>query len=142
MAEKAETDVFPIDIGIACEVEHQGKLHPLTERKIRRGTSNFTKEAAMTRQEVLTAVLTGIDAVRVLKDREYRLFTVGEMGIGNTTTSSAVASVLLAKRTRTCHRMWGRFRFGWTETENEGNPAWNRSASAGSHGWHGCIAKK
>lgn len=97
MAEKAETDVFPIDIGIACEVEHQGKLHPLTERKIRRGTSNFTKEAAMTRQEVLTAVLTGIDAVRVLKDREYRLFTVGEMGIGNTTTSSAVASVLLRK---------------------------------------------
>ena len=51
----------------------------------------------MTRQEVLTAVLTGIDAVRVLKDREYRLFTVGEMGIGNTTTSSAVASVLLRK---------------------------------------------
>ena len=97
MAEKAETDVFPIDIGIACEVEHQGKLHPLTERKIRRGTSNFTKAAAMTRQEVLTAVLTGIDAVRVLKDREYRLFTVGEMGIGNTTTSSAVASVLLRK---------------------------------------------
>ena len=41
MAEKAETDVFPIDIGIACEVEHQGKLHPLTERKIRRGTSNL-----------------------------------------------------------------------------------------------------
>ena len=69
MAEKAETDVFPIDIGIACEVEHQGKLHPLTERKIRRGTSNFTKAAAMTRQEVLTAILTGIDAVRVLKEQ-------------------------------------------------------------------------
>ncbi|MFQ8840913.1 MAG: nicotinate-nucleotide--dimethylbenzimidazole phosphoribosyltransferase [Clostridium fessum] len=50
MAEKAETDVFPIDMGIACEVEHRGELHPLTERKIRRGTSNFTKAAAMTRQ--------------------------------------------------------------------------------------------
>ena len=97
MAEKAETDVFPIDIGIACEVEHQGKLHPLTERKIRRGTSNFTKAAAMTRQEVLTAILTGIDAVRVLKEQGYRLSAVGEMGIGNTTTSSAVASVLLQK---------------------------------------------
>lgn len=97
MAERAETDVFPIDIGIACEVEHQGELHPLIKRKIRRGTSNFTKEAAMTRQEVLTAVLTGIDAVRVLKKQEYRLFAVGEMGIGNTTTSSAVASVLLQK---------------------------------------------
>lgn len=97
MAERAGTDVFPIDMGIACEVEHQGELHPLTERSIRRGTSNFTKEAAMTRQEVLTAVLTGIDAVRVLKEQGYRLFAVGEMGIGNTTTSSAVASVLLQK---------------------------------------------
>mgnify|MGYP000525546024 FL=1 len=97
MAEKAETDVFPIDMGIACEVEHRGELHPLTERKIRRGTSNFTKAAAMTRQEVLTAILTGIDAVRVLKEQGYRLSAVGEMGIGNTTTSSAVASVLLQK---------------------------------------------
>ena len=34
MAEKAETEVFPIDMGIACEVEHRGELHPLTERKI------------------------------------------------------------------------------------------------------------
>ena len=97
MAEKAETEVFPIDMGIACEVEHRGELHPLTERKIRRGTSNFTKAAAMTRQEVLTAILTGIDAVRVLKEQGYRLSAVGEMGIGNTTTSSAVASVLLQK---------------------------------------------
>ena len=97
MAVKVETDVFPIDMGIACEVEHRGELHPLTERKIRRGTSNFTKAAAMTRQEVLTAILTGIDAVRVLKEQGYRLSAVGEMGIGNTTTSSAVASVLLQK---------------------------------------------
>ena len=97
MAEKAEADVFPIDMGIACEVEHRGELYPLTERKIRRGTSNFTKAAAMTRQEVLTAILTGIDAVRVLKEQGYRLSAVGEMGIGNTTTSSAVASVLLQK---------------------------------------------
>ena len=105
MAEKAETEVFPIDMGIACEVEHRGELHPLTERKIRRGTSNFTKAAAMTRQEVLTAILTGIDAVRVLKEQGYRLSAVGEMGIGNTTTSSAVASVLL---NRPAEEMTGR----------------------------------
>lgn len=46
---------------------------------------------------MLTAILTGIDAVRVLKEQGYRLSAVGEMGIGNTTTSSAVASVLLQK---------------------------------------------
>ena len=42
----------------------------------------------MTRQEVLTAILTGIDAVRVLKEQGYRLSAVGEMGIGNTSASS------------------------------------------------------
>lgn len=59
MAEKAETDVFPIDMGIACEVEHRGELHP-------NGTENppwtpiLQKQQAMTRQEVLTAILTGM----------------------------------------------------------------------------------
>ena len=129
MAEKAEADVFPIDMGIACEVEHRGELYPLTERKIRRGTSNFTKAAAMTRQEVLTAILTGIDEVHVLKEhRQYDDQQCGRIGSA-------------AKGSRTCHWSWGGFRFGWIETENGGNPAWNRTASPGSHGWHGGIAK-
>ena len=128
-------------MGIACEVEHRGELHPLTERKIRRGTSNFTKAAAMTRQEVLTAILTGIDAVRVLKEQGYRLFAVGEMGIGNTTTSSAVASVLLQKDPELVTGAGAGLDSAGLETENGGNPAWNRTASPGSHGWHGGIAK-
>ena len=95
MAERAGADVFPIDVGMACDPENPGTLNPLTDRKIRRGTSNFTKEPAMTRREALTALLTGIDFVRVLRGQGYEILAVGEMGIGNTTTSSAVASVLL-----------------------------------------------
>lgn len=95
MAEKAGADVFPVDIGVACEIGETGEAHPLTDRKIRRGTSNFVKEPAMTGREVLLAVLAGIDMVRNLKDKGYQIIATGEMGIGNTTTSSAVASVLL-----------------------------------------------
>ena len=94
MAEKAGADVFPVDIGVACEIGETGEAHPLTDRKIRRGTSNFVKEPAMTGREVLLAVLAGIDMVRNLKDKGYQIIATGEMGIGNTTTSSAVASVL------------------------------------------------
>lgn len=97
MAEQAGTDVFPIDIGVACDMDRPGNTHPLTERKIRRGTSNFTKDRSMTHKETLTAILTGIDTVRVLKDQGYGIAAAGEMGIGNTTTSSAIASVILNK---------------------------------------------
>lgn len=95
MAERSGTDIFPVDIGVACEIGETGTLHPLIDRKIRKGTRNFVKEPALTRRETLAAVLTGIDLVRALKCRGYRIIATGEMGIGNTTTSSAVASAIL-----------------------------------------------
>ena len=95
MAQRAGADVFPVDIGVACEMDKLGTVYPLIDRKIRRGTRNFTKEPAMSRREVITAILTGADLVRVLKRAGYGILATGEMGIGNTTTSSAVAAVLL-----------------------------------------------
>ncbi len=97
MAKHAGADVYPIDIGVACDMNHTGRMHPLTVRKIRKGTSNFTKKCSMSHREVLISILTGIDSVRVLKEQAYQMMAVGEMGIGNTTTSSAVASVILSK---------------------------------------------
>lgn len=49
----------------------------------------------MTREEAQQALETGISMVEELKNKGYSLIATGEMGIGNTTTSSAVASVLL-----------------------------------------------
>lgn len=95
MAERAGADVYPVDIGVACDLGSLGVTNPLLQRKIREGTSNFTKGPAMSKKEALTAVLTGMDLVRVLKEKGYGILATGEMGIGNTTTSSAVASVLL-----------------------------------------------
>lgn len=95
MAEQAKTDVFPVDIGVACPIENPGSSHALIERSIRKGTRNFLKQPAMTKQETLAAVLTGIEIVKDLTKKGYKIIATGEMGIGNTTTSSAVAAVLM-----------------------------------------------
>jgi len=85
---ETHADIFPIDIGIARDTN-------IICKKIAYGTKNMTKEPAMTRKEAVLAIQTGIDFVLELKQKGYNLIATGEMGIGNTTTSSAVTSVLL-----------------------------------------------
>ncbi len=89
MAQVANTEVFPIDIGMANPASGVRDLH------IRRGTANMTQEPAMSREEALHAIETGISLVGELKASGYRILATGEMGIGNTTTSSALMSVFL-----------------------------------------------
>lgn len=91
MAAVVGADTIPIDIGINSEEQIPGVL----DRKVRCGTRNFKIEPAMTRDEALRAVFTGIEAVSDCKKRGYQILATGEMGIGNTTTSSAVAAALL-----------------------------------------------
>lgn len=94
MAERAGVDVYPVDIGVSGSLDHCGTKHPLISRKIAPGTRNFLREPAMTAEETMQAIETGIDLVKTLKENGYQLIATGEMGIGNTTTSSAVASAL------------------------------------------------
>ena len=91
MAEKAGVDVLPVDIGMAVDVAS------LTDpsKKISYGTENMAHGPAMTREQAIRAILTGIEIAGERKAEGYDLLATGEMGIGNTTTSSAVASVLL-----------------------------------------------
>lgn len=84
-------DVFPVDIGLNTPLEIPGIL----DRNIRRGTGNIAREPAMTWQELLEAVETGVSLVEEKKRQGYQIICTGEMGIGNTTTSSAVTAVLL-----------------------------------------------
>lgn len=95
MAQKAGVDVYPVDIGVAADLDGAGDRYPLTRAKIAWGTKNFATEPAMTREEAEQAVLCGIRMVEKLKQSGYGIIATGEMGIGNTTTSSAVTSVLL-----------------------------------------------
>ena len=88
LCKKAGADIFPVDIGIATD-------STILQHKVMYGTKNMAKEPAMTREQAVKGLEAGIDMVRELNDKGYRILATGEMGIGNTTTSSAVASVLL-----------------------------------------------
>ena len=88
LCKKAGADIFPVDIGIATD-------STILQHKVMYGTKNMAKEPAMTREQAVQALEVGIEMVRRLKEEGYGLLATGEMGIGNTTTSSAVASVLL-----------------------------------------------
>ncbi|MDE7312951.1 MAG: nicotinate-nucleotide--dimethylbenzimidazole phosphoribosyltransferase [Eubacterium sp.] len=91
MAAAIGADTMPVDIGI----NGNGQLPGVLDRKIRCGTRNFHTEPAMTKEEAAAAVLTGVEMAGDCKRKGYHILATGEMGIGNTTASSAVAAALL-----------------------------------------------
>lgn len=68
----------------------------IINRKIAMGTENIAVMPAMTREEALKAISVGIESAKMLKSKGYDIIGVGEMGIGNTTTSAAVLSGITA----------------------------------------------
>lgn len=93
MAKLSGTDFFPIDVGI----NYEEKIENVEYARIANGTKNFANEAAMSKEELIAAMAVGYNKVKELKEKGYELLGIGEMGIGNTTTTSAVASALLNK---------------------------------------------
>lgn len=90
-------DVKVVDLGIdeSSDIKNEINLSGIIEKKIiKSGTNNIAKEAAMTYEQVVKAIETGIEMVDEFVKDGYNLFATGEMGIGNTTTSSAVLKVL------------------------------------------------
>lgn len=93
MGRFSNTDVFTVDIGVASDLKNP----KIINKKIAYGTKNMTKEPAMTLEQATQAINTGIELVYQLKQQGYQIIGLGEMGIGNTTTSSALAAVFLNK---------------------------------------------
>lgn len=91
MAKICKADTIPVDVGINMEGSPKGVI----DRKVMKGTRNFAKEPAMTEDECMQAIDAGIDIVCDCSAKGYKLLATGEMGIGNTTTSSALAAALL-----------------------------------------------
>lgn len=89
MCQQFGVDVHPVDVGMVTDTNVR------TDLKVAYGTKNMTREPAMTREQAIRGIEAGIAMVKELKEKGYRILATGEMGIGNTTTSSAVASVLL-----------------------------------------------
>ncbi len=89
MAAACGADVFPVDMGMIDQVDG------LIPHSIARGTNDISEGPAMTLEQAKQAILTGIHLVKERKEEGYRIIATGEAGIGNTTTSSAILSVLL-----------------------------------------------
>ncbi len=86
LAHEAGSDCTLVDIGINSDEPIPGLLM----KKIAKGTANFTKGPAMTREMCVRAVETGIGIVCDLKDEGYAMIGTGELGMGNTTSSACV----------------------------------------------------
>ena len=91
-------EVMTVDIGIDSDDIPEG-TH---DKKVAKGTRNFLHEPAMTSDEVLKAIEIGMDCVKEFKDEGISIIATGEMGIGNTTTSSALLSILTGLDVKQC----------------------------------------
>lgn len=101
LSQFVHSDIHIVDIGILETIEH-----PLVHnRKIAYSTKDMRTESAMTYDEAVQAIWVGIEEVEKLVKQGYKVFGTGEMGIGNTTTSAAVASVLTGE---TVEKMTGK----------------------------------
>lgn len=89
MARVAGADVFPIDMGMTDTVPG------MIDHKLMNGTDDFTKGPAMSRETAERGILIGISEVEKRVQEGYQVIATGEAGIGNTSTSAALAAVLL-----------------------------------------------
>ena len=105
MAKYFGIDLLVTDVGVAMEIPKElytdsmltedGRIPvKIVNRRIANGTRNLAKEPAMTREQAVEAMLIGFEAADAAKRSGAQLFGIGEMGIGNTTTSSALLSAL------------------------------------------------
>jgi len=91
LARHAGADVLVVDVGVDYDFS---EIDGLIKKKVVKGSGNIAKGYALSRDDAIKSVDIGIELVRECYCRGYNLFATGEMGIGNTTVSSAIVSVL------------------------------------------------
>ena len=85
--------VVVVDMGVAGKIRStKHEARNFREKKINYGTRNFLKEPAMTREEAEESIETGIDIFNNEYKKGIDIVGIGEMGIGNTTASSAITA--------------------------------------------------
>ncbi|MCC0783878.1 nicotinate-nucleotide--dimethylbenzimidazole phosphoribosyltransferase [Clostridioides sp. ES-S-0108-01] len=83
-------DVVAVDVGINCDEKLDGVL----DYKIRKGTSNMAKGPSMSKEEAIRCLEIGIEIAEQCIEKDYKVIGIGEMGIANTTPSTAIISVI------------------------------------------------
>lgn len=104
LAESFGSELLIVDMGVKHPIPAElydkvplWNTRRIIDRRIRPGTDNLAKGSAMSREEAIRCIRTGIEMAETVKMAGYDIFGVGEMGIGNTTTSAAVLSAVTGK---------------------------------------------
>lgn len=92
LARHAQADVFVCDAGTAFDLSDLPKVY---QKKVAWGTNDFTQGPAMTREQAEAGLKVGMEMADLCIDQGYNLLYTGEMGIGNTTSTSAIVSAYL-----------------------------------------------
>ena len=90
LAQQVAAELVVVDMGVATDVQAPAVLN----RRIAPGTANMTQGPAMTTEQALTAMEHGVRIAEALAARDVTLIGLGEMGIGNTASASALTAVL------------------------------------------------
>ncbi|MCQ2547758.1 MAG: nicotinate-nucleotide--dimethylbenzimidazole phosphoribosyltransferase [Clostridia bacterium] len=85
---------LPKDLLVASPVENGELTKKIVDRRMAPGTNNLAVEPAMIREQAIASIITGIECAKAIKYTGHDIFGVGEMGIGNTTTSACILSAL------------------------------------------------
>ncbi|MCF8057626.1 MAG: nicotinate-nucleotide--dimethylbenzimidazole phosphoribosyltransferase [Desulfocapsa sp.] len=96
LARQAGAEVVVVDMGVAADLNDLVKQGKIINKKVGLGTDNIAKGPAMSHAMAMRAVESGIDVAMELADR-IDVFGTGDMGIGNTTPSTAIAAVITGK---------------------------------------------
>lgn len=87
--------VIIVDMGVAMDMEPHQKL---INKKLGHGTKNIAREAAMSYEEAISSVETGIEVLEEELRKGVDIVGIGDMGIGNTTSSSAIVAALTGEK--------------------------------------------
>ncbi len=96
LAGQAGAEIFVVDMGVAADLRELSDAKKIINKKVGLGTSNIAVGPAMSKAMAKRAIESGIDIANDLAQR-FDLFGTGDMGIGNTTPSTAIAAVCTGK---------------------------------------------
>lgn len=94
LAEVVGAQVIVVDMGVAADLSDLVKAGKILSYKIGYGTRNIAREPAMTREQAISSIEAGVEIASTLIEKGVELLGTGDMGIGNTTPSSAILAAL------------------------------------------------
>ncbi len=99
LARQARADVFVVDMGVNADLANLVRSGKLIDKKVGPGTNNIAKGQAMSHGLAKRSIEAGIEIANQLSP-DYDIFGTGDMGIGNTTPSTAIAAVITKREVR------------------------------------------